>query len=123
MPPNPIKPVIDGIYMYAEPVGALLDVKARVREFSYSAGQFAVVIVPRRFDFWCWSSSIIRRATWAARGVRTSPQRLESQIAPLSGAGLQPAFMCTRAQSAKFVNPPGTRALAAAMYRSRSGPK
>jgi len=31
--------------MYAEPVGALLDDKARVSEFSYSAGQFAVVIV------------------------------------------------------------------------------
>jgi len=115
MPPNPIKPVIDRIYMYAEPVGAQLDDKARVREFSYSACQFAVVIVPRRFDFWCWSSSIIRRATWAARGVRTSPQRLESQIAPLSGAGLQPAFMCSLAQSEKFVNPPGTRVSAAVM--------
>src|SRR5215471_14614387 len=41
----------------------------------------------------------------------------------LLGAERQTAFMCTRAQSAKFVNPPGTRALAAAMYRSRSGPK
>ena len=39
------------------------------------------------------------------------------------GAARQTAFMCARAQSAKFVNPPGTRALAAAMYRSCSGPK
>src|SRR6185312_14410410 len=35
----------------------------------------------------------------------------------------QTAFRYTRAQSAKFVKLPGTRALAAAMYRSRSGPK
>ncbi len=35
----------------------------------------------------------------------------------------QVAFMCDRAQSAKPVNPPGTRALAAAMCRSWSGPK
>jgi hypothetical protein len=39
------------------------------------------------------------------------------------GAARQTAFMCARAQSAKFVNPSGTRALAAAMYRSCSGPK
>jgi len=39
------------------------------------------------------------------------------------GAARQTAFMCARAQSAKFVNPLGTRALAAAMYRSCSGPK
>jgi hypothetical protein len=31
------------------------------------------------------------------------------------GAACQPVFMCTRAQSTNFVNPPGTRAVAAAM--------
>ena len=40
---------------------------------------------------------------------------LKSQILLLSGAAPQAAFICSRAQSAKFVNPPGTSASVAAM--------
>ena len=59
---------------------------------------------------------------WRFATVIAKPRRAFAK-SPSVGAARQTAFMCTRAQSEKFVNPPGTRALAAAMYRSCSGPK